>query len=131
MTIAEIAEFCHEANRMLCLAQGDTSQKFWSMAPEWQKESAINGVRFHLEALEHGEKPSPSASHDNWLKEKIDAGWVYGEIKDPEKKTHPCIVRYDMLPPEQRLKDYMFGHIVAAFYESGLVDVRELDKTPA
>ena len=36
-------------------------------------------------------------------------GWVYGIVKDPESKTHPCLVPYQDLPAEQRIKDSLFG----------------------
>jgi len=39
------AEAAHEANRVLCLALGDSSQQKWKDAPQWQKDSAIVGVR--------------------------------------------------------------------------------------
>ena len=91
-------------------ARGDTSQKPWDEAPEWQKTSAVNGVLFHLENPDAG----PSHSHDSWMKEKIEAGWVYGTEKDEEKKTHPCIVPYAELPPQQQAKDYIFRAVVHA-----------------
>lgn len=37
---------------------------------------------------------------------------VYGEVKDGEAKTHPCLVPYEQLPPAQRLKDDLFAAIV-------------------
>jgi hypothetical protein len=43
---------------------------------------------------------------------KIAEGWVYGAVKDPEAKTHPCIMPFDDLPPEQRAKDYIFRGVV-------------------
>ena len=106
------ATICHEANRALCLAFGDDSQSAWHDAPEWQRKSAINGVQF---ILDNPDAP-PSASHESWLSEKEADGWRYGEVKDPEAKTHPCFVPYDELPPEQKAKDYVFGAIVRAFY---------------
>jgi hypothetical protein len=39
---------------------------------------------------------------------------VYGEVKDAEKKTHPCIVPYKDLPPEQQAKDHLFKAVVSA-----------------
>lgn len=56
----------------------------------------------------------PSDSHENWLKQKMAEGWVYGPIKDPEKKEHPCCVPYEELPPEQKIKDTIFIDIVHA-----------------
>lgn len=108
LSIEEIAKVCHEANRGYCKALGDDSQLPWDEAPQWAKTSAINGVRFHLDNPNAG----PSGSHENWLKEKEKEGWKYGEIKDPEKKEHPCFVPYDQLPKEQQAKDYIFTSIV-------------------
>jgi len=41
-------------------------------------------------------------------------GWVYGVIKDPAAKTHPCMVPFEQLPAEQRAKDLGFKAIVRA-----------------
>lgn len=110
MEVEQIAKVCHETNRAYCETLGDISQDFWENAPEWQRTSAINGVRFHLENPGAG----PSHSHDSWLKEKEEAGWKYGPIKDPVKKEHPCYVPYDQLPEEQKKKDALFIAIVNA-----------------
>lgn len=42
--------------------------------------------------------------HDVWAKQRIKEGWVYGEKKDSEKKTTPCLVPYEELSEEE--KDY-------------------------
>lgn len=107
--VEAVAEICHEANRALCLSLGDASQPSWLEAPDWQKQSARNGVEFHI----MNNAPA-SASHENWMKEKAEAGWKYGPVKDPAKKEHPCFVPYDQLPAEQKLKDYLFRGIVHA-----------------
>ena len=108
MTVEQIAQVAHEINQAYCLALGDYSQVGWNDAPEWQKTSAVNGVSFHLENPNAG----ADSSHNSWMKEKVDAGWVYGEVKDPEAKTHPCIVPFDQLPKEQQAKDYLFKQVV-------------------
>ena len=74
MKIELIAQICHEANRDYCDSIGDYSQLAWNDAPEWQKESAMNGVKFNLE---NPDSP-PSANHDSWLDEKEKNGWKYG-----------------------------------------------------
>lgn len=114
--IEQIAEVCHGANRTYCESIGDYSQPMWNQAPDWQRDSAISGVRFHLENLERGTKPSPSASHEAWLEQKRADGWKYGAVKDVAKKEHPCFLAYNELPLEQRMKDYIFAAIVEAFY---------------
>jgi hypothetical protein len=105
-----IAKTCHEANRALCEAQGDTSQVSWEDAPAWQRDSAVGGVKFCI-ANPHA---PPSANHDAWLEEKRATGWKYGPIKDARDKTHPCFVPYEELPPDQKAKDYVFKAIVGA-----------------
>lgn len=111
MTVEDIAKICHDANRSYCETMDDYSQVPWELAPEWQKESAVNGVLYHQS---HPDS-KPSDSHENWLKEKLENGWKYGKVKDPEKKEHPCIVPYDELPDAQKKKDLLFLSIVRIF----------------
>lgn len=118
MNIEKIAQVCHEANRAYCSTIGDDSQVAWSEAPDWQRDSAMKGVKFHFQSLKAGIDPLPSASHDSWLEEKRASGWKYGPVKDAEKKEHPCFVPYHELPLEQRLKDYIFAAICRAFYDA-------------
>lgn len=108
--IEDIAFVCHEANRAYCFTLGDKSQKTWAEAPEWQCESVRNGVRFHVANPD----ADASASHESWLEEKRENGWVYGEVKDEVKKTHPCFVPFEGLPIEQQRKDHLFRAIVHA-----------------
>jgi hypothetical protein len=110
MNIELIAKICHNVNKAYCEGQNDFSQLAWDDAPEWQKSSAINGVKFHLE-----NNRTPEESHESWLKQKLEEGWVYGKEKDVEKKTHPCIKRYDELPKFQRVKDSLFKSVVDSF----------------
>ena len=102
-----IAKVCHEVNKAFCEANGDLSQKSWSEAEEWQKQSAIKGVEFALTG-----EATPADQHEAWVKDKVDAGWVYGEVKDAEKKTHPCLVPYDQLPAFEKTKDHLFLAVV-------------------
>lgn len=105
-----IATTCHEANKVWCEANGDTSQKHWNDAEDWQRNSAIKGVEFRINNPDAGE----DTQHNAWMKDKVDAGWVYGEVKDADKKTHPCIVPFNDLPLFQQKKDKLFCAIVDA-----------------
>jgi hypothetical protein len=106
----EIARVCHEANRAICEASGDHSQKPWDEAEQWQRDSALRGVEF---ALANPSAPA-SAQHDAWSADKTKDGWTHGAVKDADAKTHPCLVPYDDLPFNQRVKDHVFRAIVAA-----------------
>jgi hypothetical protein len=106
----EVARVAHEVNRAYCQAIGDNSQPKWEDAPDWQKESAVKGVEFHAVNPNAG----PEASHESWLEQKKQDGWKYGEVKDAEKKEHPCFVPFSELPKEQQAKDYLFRAVVHA-----------------
>lgn len=109
--IETLARVCHEANRALCYAQGDLSQPAWDDAPAWQRESAIEGVTHHLEA----NRVDADLSHDMWMKRKLEEGWKYGPVKDPDNKTHPCLLPRRFLSADQRLKDDLFVAIAVGF----------------
>jgi len=111
VSVGKIAKICHEANRAYCSSLGDTSHEPWALAPQWQCDSVQDGVRFLIANPEAG----PSASHENWLRHKQSEEWVYGEKKNLLKKTHPCMVPYEDLPPEQKIKDSLFYAIVRVF----------------
>lgn len=110
MNAEKIAQVAHEVNRAYCLSLGDSSQLTWDQAPEWQRNSAVAGVNFHLTNPTAG----PDHSHNEWLREKREAGWKYGPVKNPEAKEHPCFVPYEELPTEQKAKDYLFRGVVHA-----------------
>jgi hypothetical protein len=108
MTIEQVAQVAHEINKAYCESIGDTTQPTWENAPEWQKSSAINGVKFHLDNPDAG----PDSSHNSWLKQKEEEGWKYGPVKNAETKEHPCYVPYEQLPTEQKSKDYLFKQVI-------------------
>jgi hypothetical protein len=108
--ITIIAMVCHEANRVWCMSEGDYSQKHWNETEEWQRDSAIKGVEFRL----NNPDAKHDAQHNAWMEEKINNGWVHGIIKDAEKKTHPCLVPFELLPLFQQKKDALFCAIVDA-----------------
>lgn len=105
-TNEQIAEMCHETNAAYCRLIGDTSQTSWADAPGWQRTSAMNGVAGALEGN------TPQESHESWMAEKVADGWVHGEVKDPDAKTHPCLVPYDELPAKQKVKDELYLAVV-------------------
>lgn len=42
--------------------------------------------------------------HEVWAESRISQGWTYGEQRNDELKTHPCLVPYEELPEVE--KDY-------------------------
>ena len=43
--------------------------------------------------------------HDVWAAGRIKEGWTYGEIKNTEEKTTPCLVPYYELPESEKEYD--------------------------
>ena len=43
--------------------------------------------------------------HDVWAENRIKQGWKYGEQRNDELKTHPCLVPYENLPDEEKEYD--------------------------
>ena len=104
-----IARVCHDANRAWQQTTGDPAvSPPWDQAPDWQRESAIDGVRQALNGA------TPEELHESWCAHKRAEGWTYGEVKDAAARTHPCLVPYTDLPEEQRRKDTLFAAVVGA-----------------
>lgn len=109
MNTIDIARVTHEVNRAIQAFQGDPDvSPAWDDAPVWQRESAIYGVMGALNGN------TPEQSHESWLAQKEADGWIYGPIKDEDVKTHPCLLPYNLLPDEQKIKDHVFVAIVQA-----------------
>lgn len=106
----QVAEICHEANRAVQRILGEQVNFPWENCSPNLRDSAVDGVSKILS----GEVTTPQQSHDNWIKFKIADGWQWGEVKDFAAKTHPDLVPYDELPPEQTVKDAVFFAIVRA-----------------
>ena len=44
-------------------------------------------------------------THEVWAAGRIKDGWTYGETRNDEKKTNPCLVPYDDLPDSEKEYD--------------------------
>lgn len=120
-----IARVAHLINAAYCLSLGDASIPAWDEAGEQHQGSLVAGVKMHLDNPD----ATPEQSHESWLADKLSKGWVYGEEKDAEAKTHPCCRPYAELPPEQKAKDYLFRGVVHALKD--LPDADDVDAAVA
>jgi hypothetical protein len=107
----DIARVCHEAIRAMQVIGNEAwISPPWDDAAQWQREAALGGVRaakVHVDA-------TPEQAHEAWCSFKRSDGWTYGPEKDPQRKTHPCLVEFRELSTHQRLKDSVFLAIVAS-----------------
>ncbi|MDB4893124.1 MAG: RyR domain [Gemmatimonadetes bacterium] len=53
---------------------------------------------------EHEDRPTVHAAerHNRWFTEMTNAGWRYGFLLDPDRKTHPDLMPYSSLTPRQQ-----------------------------
>lgn len=110
MTLIDVARIVHEANRGYCDSIGDGSQVPWDLAPGWQKDSCLAGVRM----LILNPECSLRDQHESWYKKKVSDGWTWGPVKDAEKKEHPAMRPWAELPSEQKIKNVIFRGLVMA-----------------
>jgi len=110
MEIAEVAQTCHEANRVVQAINGDVVAEGWDILPIDQQERIMNGVTLKLKHPE----TTPAQMHENWLADMRADGYTVGPIIDHQNRQHPCLVDYDDLPLEQKIKDDLFSGIVGS-----------------
>lgn len=106
----------HQANKALCEVLGDDSHKDWVVTIPDIKEVTVAGI---VDIVNNPDMTSKDL-FENWKKDKISRGYSFGPVKDDVAKTHPSLVDYDKLPPEQRIKDVLLLAIVKAI--SGFQD---------
>ncbi len=61
-------------------------------------------VRLPEELEQLVEKMSKNV-HEVWAETRIKQGWKYGELRNDELKTHPCLIPYEELSEEEREYD--------------------------
>lgn len=61
-------------------------------------------IKLSKELCELTEQLAENA-HDVWAAGRVAEGWTYGERKDSEKKTTPCLVPYGELPESEKEYD--------------------------
>lgn len=106
--IEKVSRIVHETLRFYCRFIGDYTHLSWDRCPEDSRQSTLDGVTYHLQ----NPKSTPEQSHARWMEFRKSSGWSYGSTKDVVNKQHPCMVPYDDLPEQQKLKDLLFCVLV-------------------
>ena len=63
-----------------------------------------SGITLPSQLLELTEEIAENV-HENWSAGRIAEGWSYGETRNDEKKTTPCLIPYSELPEEEKEYD--------------------------
>ena len=112
----EIAIMAYELNRGYNHAIGDPwADPPWPGIPQWYREAVTDGVR----AVRAG--MTCRQLHENWCRYYRRLGWVHGPVKDAmaSPPTHPCLVSYEDLKPDQRKKTVIFRDVVRTLARIG------------
>ena len=108
-TDEQVAQVAHEANRTYQIVTGEAQPD-----PRWEDYS-LNGRALALRGIKVARSGATSEQqHEQWLISKASAGWVRGPVKNAVAKTHPCIVPYDELSKQERIKDVLYEAVVRA-----------------
>ena len=43
--------------------------------------------------------------HEVWAQNRMNEGWIYGSVRDDEKRQTPCLVPYEDLSEEEKAYD--------------------------
>jgi hypothetical protein len=103
----QIAPVVHEAIRAYQKVLGQKPSPAWEDAT-WEKESTLEGVKFALA------DPTPGQQHNQWMEERLAAGWTWGPQKDSDAKTNPTLVPFEQLPESEQAKDTLLIAITRA-----------------
>jgi hypothetical protein len=95
-----IAEFRHAAWVSYQIAVG---QEYNVEINHDQLQSLMNGIKF----ADANPGRTPESNHKNWMCCKLEQGWKYGPVKSFEKKEHPDLVPFHVLPTVEQRKDVM------------------------
>lgn len=107
-TDEEIAQMVHTAFLgMQAVQRDDMPSPPWMCMPRSQRRTAVAGVQ-RVRRTGMGAR----ANHENWVAGMMAAGWVRGDVKDPEKMTHPAVCPWDELPQDYRDRAGLFVAMV-------------------
>lgn len=109
MTHEQLACVGYEANRAYAASIGEQN-------PPWDEAVADDRQLWILAAQYCTETPgfSDADLHQLWCGAEQAIGWSYGPVLDNDRKRHPHLVPWDVLPEPQRRKVTMFRLIVQA-----------------
>lgn len=121
----DLARICHEAHLALRIGLNDSADDMhFDALPQERKDVVINQVKMFREGARVQDV------HRAWVEWMLARGWVRGEIRDREKKTHPNLVPYVVLPEEEKAKvrqaqRIVFTHVMPeALEEIAYSDIR-------
>ena len=100
------SEFVYEGARIAAIAaNAPVVPELWSDREEDFKEQFRRVIDRQCNLYKDA---SPEELHGMWAQQYFEMGWVYGEERSLENKTHPDLVPYAQLGQLERDKDAVF-----------------------
>lgn len=100
------AWFIYEAARLQAIAvSAPVVPEPWETRPKDFRKQMREVIERQMGPMRSG---SPEELHGGWVQAYIDMGWTYGEVRDPEAKTHPDMVPFVALTKREQDKDAVF-----------------------
>jgi hypothetical protein len=103
-----IARMLHVVTNALKEANNEPVLPDWDQLDEENKEFSRESVVSILS----GEVTTAEQEHNRWAASKMAAGWVYGPVRDNDRKIHPMLVGFHDLSAIQQAKDLVRFAIV-------------------
>lgn len=107
-----IARTVHEALSAWRVANGHDALTAWDDVSIQDRQSTYDSVQ-HV--ITHPEATAAD-QHDQWMRQKENKGWVFGEERDDVRKRHPMLRPFEELPDYERRKDVLLNAIVRALH---------------
>ncbi len=111
MDLEQIGKTCHAVHLAYCNQMGIDTQHSWEELSTEHKNTVIDSIR----KIISGEINSVVESHNNFVKMKTAAGWVYGSTYSKESKTNARLLPFEMLVIDDRIKEVLFFECVKSF----------------
>jgi len=108
-----IAKTCHAAHLAYSNTHGLKTQPAWKDVEKSHKDAMFSSIK----NIMSGVLKSPEDSHKNFIKMKLDAGWIYGKEYSIENKTNPRLVKFEELNIHDVARGVIFHSIVVAMTE--------------
>ena len=93
-----------ESEEELALYHSKLLRRYMNKAKYTQQPIDTTDVKLPEELEQLVEEMSKNV-HEVWAETRIKQGWKYGEQRNDELKTHPCLLPYEDLPEEEKEYD--------------------------
>lgn len=107
----DIAKVAHAVHLAYCKEMGIKTQPEWQELDFTHKRTIVDSIG----KIRSGEINSAEESHKNFVRKKIEDGWICGERYDKENKINPRLVSFDKLSITDRAKEVLFFECVNSF----------------